>query len=434
MAASPVEPNKAPRHATRGVHVGNVLIGGGAPIVVQSMTNTDTADAEGTAAQVAALATAGSELVRITVNTAEAAAQVVRIRERLDAAGCAVPLVGDFHFNGHKLLTEFPECAAALAKYRINPGNVGKGSKRDEQFSTMIEIACRHAKPVRIGVNWGSLDQELLARMMDQNARLARPLDAEAVMREALIASALESAARAEQLGLPGDRIVLSCKVSGVQDLIAVYRELARRCDYPLHLGLTEAGMGSKGIVASTAALSVLLQEGIGDTIRISLTPEPGGDRTREVVVAQEILQTMGFRSFTPMVIACPGCGRTTSTYFQELASRIQAYLRAQMPAWKARYPGVENMHVAVMGCVVNGPGESKQANIGISLPGSGERPVAPVYVDGEKTVTLKGNSIAEEFQAIVEDYVRRNYGEGGGRRVEPEGVPARTIPIKART
>jgi (E)-4-hydroxy-3-methylbut-2-enyl-diphosphate synthase len=436
------------RRQTRAVRVGDVTIGGDAPIVVQSMTNTDTADAAGTAAQVAKLAAAGSELVRITVNSPEAAAQVAPIRERLDALGCAVPLVGDFHFNGHKLLAEFPECAQALAKYRINPGNVGKGSRRDEQFSTMIEIACRHAKPVRIGVNWGSLDQELLARMMDANARLARPLEADAVMREALIVSALESAERAEQLGLPGDRIVLSCKVSGVQDLIKVYRELSRRSDYPLHLGLTEAGMGSKGIVASTAALSVLLQEGIGDTIRISLTPEPGGDRAREVIVAQEILQTMGLRSFTPMVIACPGCGRTTSTYFQELASRIQAYLREQMPAWKERYPGVADMHVAVMGCVVNGPGESKQANIGISLPGSGERPVAPVYVDGEKTVTLKGEAIAEQFQALVEDYVRRNYGEGGSRRAPASSTaqapsstalapsstaPSKTIPIKAR-
>jgi (E)-4-hydroxy-3-methylbut-2-enyl-diphosphate synthase len=413
------------RRQTRAVRVGDVTIGGDAPIVVQSMTNTDTA-----------------------VNSPEAAAQVAPIRERLDALGCAVPLVGDFHFNGHKLLAEFPECAQALAKYRINPGNVGKGSRRDEQFSTMIEIACRHAKPVRIGVNWGSLDQELLARMMDANARLARPLEADAVMREALIVSALESAERAEQLGLPRDRIVLSCKVSGVQDLIKVYRELSRRSDYPLHLGLTEAGMGSKGIVASTAALSVLLQEGIGDTIRISLTPEPGGDRAREVIVAQEILQTMGLRSFTPMVIACPGCGRTTSTYFQELASRIQAYLREQMPAWKERYPGVADMHVAVMGCVVNGPGESKQANIGISLPGSGERPVAPVYVDGEKTVTLKGEAIAEQFQALVEDYVRRNYGEGGSRRAPASSTaqapsstalapsstaPSKTIPIKAR-
>jgi (E)-4-hydroxy-3-methylbut-2-enyl-diphosphate synthase len=406
------------RRASRQVRIGHVLVGGGAPIVVQSMTNTDTADAEATARQVLELARAGSEVVRVTVNTAEAAAAVPAIRARLDALDCDVPLVGDFHFNGHKLLAEHPGCAAALAKYRINPGNVGKGAKRDEQFARMIETACRHGKPVRIGVNWGSLDQELLARLMDDNARRAVPLEAEAVMREALIASALESAARAESLGLAGDRIVLSCKVSGVQDLIVVYRELARRCDYALHLGLTEAGMGSKGIVASTAAIGVLLQEGIGDTIRVSLTPEPGGDRTREVVVAQEILQTMGLRSFAPLVIACPGCGRTTSTVFQALAAKIQDYLRAQMPAWRTAYPGVEEMHVAVMGCVVNGPGESKQANVGISLPGTGERPVAPVYVDGVKTVTLKGASIAEEFQRIVEEYVRTTYGPGGrGRR-----------------
>ena len=420
-----------PRHRTRQVRVGNALIGGDAPILVQSMTNTDTADAESTARQVLALARAGSEIVRVTVNTAAAAAQVPRIRERLAAMGCEVPLVGDFHFNGHKLLAEHPECAQALAKYRINPGNVGRGARRDEQFAAMIETACRYAKPVRIGVNWGSLDQELLLRLMDENARLAEPLDSDAVTREALVASALESAARAQELGLPEDRIVLSCKVSGVQDLIAVYRELARRCDYPLHLGLTEAGLGTKGIVASTAALGVLLQEGIGDTIRISLTPEPGGDRTREVVVAQEILQTMGLRSFSPMVIACPGCGRTTSTYFQELAEKIQRYLREQMPKWRARYPGVEDMHVAVMGCVVNGPGESKHANIGISLPGSGERPVAPVYVDGEKTVTLKGGRIAEEFQQLVEEYVRTTYGQGGRlRRDAPENK--RNIPIKA--
>jgi (E)-4-hydroxy-3-methylbut-2-enyl-diphosphate synthase len=419
------------RHKTRQVGVGPVLIGGDAPILVQSMTNTDTADAEGTARQVSELAQAGSEIVRVTVNTAEAAAQVPRIRERLDAMGCGVPLVGDFHFNGHKLLAEFPECARALAKYRINPGNVGRGAKRDEQFATMIQFACRYEKPVRIGVNWGSLDQELLARMMDDNARRAEPRDADAVTQDALVTSALESAARAEELGLPGDRIVLSCKVSGVQDLIAVYRELARRCDYPLHLGLTEAGMGSKGVVASTAALAVLLQEGIGDTIRISLTPDPGGDRTREVVVAQEILQTMGLRSFSPMVIACPGCGRTTSTYFQELAAKIQSYLRSQMPLWRERYPGVEDMRVAVMGCVVNGPGESKHANIGISLPGSGERPVAPVYVDGEKTVTLKGERIAEEFQLLVEDYVRSTYGESGRpRRDAPK--EGKTFPIKA--
>jgi (E)-4-hydroxy-3-methylbut-2-enyl-diphosphate synthase len=421
---------KLPRRRTRQVLVGNALIGGDAPILVQSMTNTDSADAESTANQVYELAQAGSEIVRITVNTAEAAAQVPWIRERLDARGCDVPLVGDFHFNGHKLLAEYPACARALAKYRINPGNVGRGAKRDEQFATMIETACRHEKPVRIGVNWGSLDQELLARLMDENAARAKPLDSDAVTREALIVSALESAARAEELGLPGDRIVLSCKVSGVQDLIAVYRELARRCDYPLHLGLTEAGMGSKGVVASTAALAVLLQEGIGDTIRISLTPDPGGDRTREVLVAQEILQTMGSRSFSPMVAACPGCGRTTSTYFQELAEKIQRYLREQMPQWRERYPGVEQMRVAVMGCVVNGPGESKHADIGISLPGSGERPVAPVYVDGEKTVTLKGERVAEEFQQLVEQYVRKNYGDGGRRR---RGAPAkkRDIPIK---
>ena len=420
-----------PRHKTRRVRVGEALIGGGAPILVQSMTNTDTADAEGTARQVYELARAGSEIVRVTVKTAEAAAQVPRIRERLDAMGCGVPLVGDFHFNGHKLLAEFPECAQALAKYRINPGNVGRGAKRDEQFATMIQFACRYGKPVRIGVNWGSLDQDLLARMMDENARCAEPRDADAVTREALVTSALESAARAEELGLPGDRIVLSCKVSGVQDLIDVYRELARRCDYPLHLGLTEAGMGSKGVVASTAALAVLLQEGIGDTIRISLTPDPGGDRTREVIVAQEILQTMGLRSFSPMVIACPGCGRTTSTYFQELAAKIQSYLRSQMPVWRERYPGVEDMHVAVMGCVVNGPGESKHANIGISLPGSGERPVAPVYVDGEKTVTLKGGRIAEEFQQLVEDYVHSTYGESGRSR-DDTLQKGKTFPIKA--
>jgi (E)-4-hydroxy-3-methylbut-2-enyl-diphosphate synthase len=420
-----------PRRRTRKVMVGQAAIGGDAPILVQSMTNTDTADAKGTARQVAELARAGSEIVRITVNTAEAAAQVPHIRERLDAMGCDVPLVGDFHFNGHKLLAEFPQCAQALAKYRINPGNVGRGARRDEQFATMIETACRYGKPVRIGVNWGSLDQELLARLMDENAKRPDPMPSDAVTQEALVVSALESAARAESLGLPGDRIVLSCKVSGVQDLIAVYRKLAARCDYPLHLGLTEAGMGSKAVVASTAALSVLLQEGIGDTIRISLTPEPGGDRTREVLVAQEILQTMGLRSFAPMVIACPGCGRTTSTYFQTLAAKIQAYLRAQMPVWRESYPGVEDMHVAVMGCVVNGPGESKHANIGISLPGSGERPVAPVYVDGERTITLKGERIAEEFQQIVEEYVRTTYGQGGRLR---RSAPAKsaTIPIKA--
>lgn len=401
----------AARRRSVGVRVGDVVVGGGAPIVVQSMTNTDTADIAGTVEQVAALARAGSEIVRVTVNNAEAAAAVPVIREQLDKRGVNVPLVGDFHFNGHRLLTQHPACAEALAKLRINPGNVGKGAKRDQQFATMIDFACRLNKPVRIGVNWGSLDQELLARLMDENGRLPQPRDATVVMRDALVTSALESAQQAEALGLPHDRIVLSCKVSGVQDLIAVYRDLAMRCDYPLHLGLTEAGMGSKGIVASTAAMAVLLQEGIGDTVRVSLTPEPGGDRTREVIVAQELLQTMGLRSFAPLVIACPGCGRTTSTVFQELADRIQSYLRAQMPEWRGRYPGVENMHVAVMGCVVNGPGESKQANIGISLPGSGETPVAPVFVDGVKTVTLKGDRIAEEFQRIVDQYVRDHYG-----------------------
>jgi len=405
------------RRASRAVRIADKIVGGGAPILVQSMTNTDTENAQSTADQVAALARAGSEVVRITVNTLEAARQVPAIRNRLEQMNVSVPLVGDFHFNGHKLLTQVPECAEVLDKYRINPGNVGQGSKRDDQFSTMIEKAIEYKKPVRIGVNWGSLDPELLARMMDANARLPQPKEADDVMREALIVSALESAAKAEELGLPGDRIILSCKVSAVQDLIRVYRELARRCDYPLHLGLTEAGMGSKGIVASTAAMGVLLQEGIGDTIRVSLTPEPGGDRTKEVIVAQEILQTMGLRSFTPMVSACPGCGRTTSTFFQELADKIQTYLREQMPVWRAQYPGVEEMHVAVMGCVVNGPGESKLADIGISLPGSGEKPVAPVFVDGEKTVTLKGERIAEEFQAIVDDYVRTRYAPGAAQR-----------------
>ncbi len=399
------------RRASRQVQVGSIAVGGDAPVVVQSMTNTDTADLEATVRQVQALAQAGSELVRLTVNTLEAAAAVPRIRERLDLFGCNVPLIGDFHFNGHKLLTQVPECAQALGKLRINPGNIGRGGKRDEQFATLIEIACRYDKPVRIGVNWGSLDQALAVRMMDENARRPEPEDAEVVMRRAMVASALESARKAEELGLGGDRIILSCKMSRVQDLIAVYRDLAAQCDYPLHLGLTEAGMGSKGIVASTAALSVLLQEGIGDTIRISLTPEPGGERTREVVVAQEILQALGLRAFTPQVTACPGCGRTTSTVFQELAQDIETYLRTQMPLWRETCPGVESMQVAVMGCVVNGPGESKHANIGISLPGTGEVPVAPVYVDGEKTVTLKGARIAEEFQAIVEDYVRTRYG-----------------------
>jgi (E)-4-hydroxy-3-methylbut-2-enyl-diphosphate synthase len=407
------EHGPAARRKSRQVRVGQVAIGGDAPIVVQSMTNTDTADVAATTRQVADLARAGSEIVRITVNNAEAAAAVPLIRDRLARMNVDVPLVGDFHFNGHRLLSQHPACAEALAKLRINPGNVGRGSKRDEQFATMIEFACRYEKAVRIGVNWGSLDPELLARLMDENARLPRPEDAAVVTRRALVASALESAQQAEDLGLARSRIVLSCKVSGVQDLISVYRDLAGRCDYALHLGLTEAGMGSKGIVASSAALAVLLQEGIGDTIRISLTPEPGGDRTREVVVAQEILQTMGLRSFTPMVIACPGCGRTTSTYFQELADRIQGWLREQMPQWRERHPGVENMHVAVMGCVVNGPGESKHANVGISLPGSGENPVAPVYVNGAKTVTLKGDRIAEDFQKIVEQYVADTYPKG---------------------
>jgi (E)-4-hydroxy-3-methylbut-2-enyl-diphosphate synthase len=399
------------RRKSLGVKIGSVTVGGGAPIVVQSMTNTDTADIDGTVAQVKALARAGSELVRVTVNNDEAAAAVPRIRERLDTQGIATPLVGDFHFNGHKLLKAHPDCAQALAKLRINPGNVGRGSKRDPQFAEMIETACRYEKPVRIGVNWGSLDQDLLTRMMDENSKLAAPLPALEVMREAIVVSALDSAQRAESLGMPANRIVISAKVSGVQDLISVYRNLAARCSHPLHLGLTEAGMGSKGIVASTAAMGVLLQEGIGDTIRVSLTPEPGGDRTQEVIVAQEILQTMGLRSFTPMVIACPGCGRTTSTVFQELASRIQDYLRKQMPIWRAEYPGVETMNVAVMGCIVNGPGESKHANIGISLPGTGENPAAPVFIDGEKAMTLRGERIAEEFQQIVNDYVIRTYG-----------------------
>ncbi len=394
------------RHGAR-----EILVGGAAPIVVQSMTNTDTADAIGTAIQVKELARAGSELVRITVDTPAAAASVPALREQLDRMGVDVPLVGDFHYNGHTLLTQFPECAQALSKYRINPGNVGQGAKRDTQFAQMIEVACRHDKPVRIGVNWGSLDQALLARIMDENANRSEPWSAQAVMYEALIVSAIDNAHRAEEVGLAGDKIILSCKVSGVQDLIAVYRELAQRCDYPLHLGLTEAGMGSKGIVASTAAMGILLQQGIGDTIRVSLTPEPGGDRTREVIVAQEILQTMGLRKFTPMVIACPGCGRTTSTVFQELADNIQTFLRDQMPAWKKQYPGVEGMNVAVMGCIVNGPGESKHADIGISLPGTGESPAAPVFIDGAKAMTLRGEHIAREFQDIVQNYVQRRYG-----------------------
>jgi (E)-4-hydroxy-3-methylbut-2-enyl-diphosphate synthase len=393
-------------------------VGGGAPIVVQSMTNTDTADVEGTAQQVRALARAGSELVRITVNSDEAAAAVPLIRDRLAQLGTAVPLVGDFHFNGHKLLRAHPACAEALAKYRINPGNVGRGSKRDPQFAEMIEVACHYRKPVRIGVNWGSLDGDLLTRMMDENNASANPRSANEVMRAAVVESCLQSARRAEELGQPHDHIVLSAKVSGVQDLIAIYTDLAARCDYPLHVGLTEAGMGSKGIVASTAGIGVLLQQGIGDTIRVSLTPEPNGDRTLEVTVAQEILQTMGLRAFTPMVIACPGCGRTTSTYFQQLAQDIQSYLRHRMPEWRRTHEGVEEMNVAVMGCVVNGPGESKHANIGISLPGTGERPVAPVYEDGEKTVTLKGDDIAGEFQRLVETYVARRYP----RRALPAG------------
>ncbi len=400
----------ASRRKSVGVVVGGVAIGGGAPIVVQSMTNTDTADAQATASQVAELAAAGSEIVRLTVNTEEAARQVPEIRARLDSMSCAVPLVGDFHYNGHTLLSRYPDCARALDKYRINPGNVGFRAKRDTQFAVMVEKALEYEKPVRIGVNWGSLDDQLLTRLMDENAKRTHPKDAQAVMRQALVASALESAQQAEKLGLGHDRIVLSCKVSSVQDLVAVYADLAARCDYPLHLGLTEAGMGSKGIVASTAALAVLLQQGIGDTIRISLTPEPGGERTREVVVAQEILQTMGLRSFTPLVVACPGCGRTTSTFFQQLTQTIQAYVRRRMPEWKRAYVGVEDMQLAVMGCIVNGPGESKHANIGISLPGTGEQPAAPVFVDGKKTVTLRGDGIADEFAKLVDDYVVNHY------------------------
>jgi len=398
------------RHKTHCVQVGHVRVGGDAPVVVQSMTNTDTADISGTVAQIIDLARAGSELVRITVNNEESAAAVAQIRQKLDAQGCDVPLVGDFHFNGHRLLEDYPECAQALAKYRINPGNVGSGEKRDAQFASMIEAAIKYDKAVRIGVNWGSLDKGLVASMMDANAKADEPLDAESIMSEIMVTSALQSADKAVEIGLPKDKIVLSCKMSGVQDLIRVYEKLAQRCDYALHLGLTEAGMGSKGIVASAAALSVLLQEGIGDTIRISLTPEPGGDRTQEVRVGQEILQSMGLRAFMPQVIACPGCGRTTSTYFQQLAQDIQSYLRNQMPIWRQKYPGVEALNVAVMGCVVNGPGESKHADIGISLPGTGERPAAPVFIDGEKAVTLKGDKIAEEFQQLVNDYVERRY------------------------
>src|SRR6187549_2225728 len=402
------------------VHVGRLSIGGQAPVAVQSMTNTDTADIEATVTQVRQLARAGSELVRVTVNSAEAAAAVPHVRDRLRAAGVTVPLIGDFHFNGHKLLREFPDCAKALDKYRINPGNVGRGAKRDSQFAEMIEIACRLDKPVRIGVNWGSLDQELLARLMDENSALPEPVSAQTVMREAIVRSALDSAELATGIGLAREKIILSAKVSGVQDLLAVYRNLASRCDYPLHVGLTEAGMGSKGIVASTAGIGVLLAEGIGDTIRVSLTPDPGGDRTQEVIVAQEILQTMGLRAFLPMVAACPGCGRTTSTYFQELAQRIQSHIRHRMPQWRRDHEGVEDMTVAVMGCVVNGPGESRHASIGISLPGTGERPVAPVYEDGEKTVTLKGERIAEEFQELLERYVERTYP-----RRPPQGAPS---------
>jgi (E)-4-hydroxy-3-methylbut-2-enyl-diphosphate synthase len=400
------------RKQTVGVKVGNVQIGGGAPIVIQSMTNTDTADVESTSKQIIELARAGSELVRVTVNNEESAEAVPHIRDRIEKAGCNVPIIGDFHFNGHKLLEKYPACAEALGKYRINPGNVGRGSKRDPQFAQMIEFACTYNKPVRIGVNWGSLDQSVLARLLDENAQLSAPEPLEVVMREAVITSALESAYKAIELGLPKDRIVISCKLSRVQELISVYEAMSTRCDFALHLGLTEAGMGSKGIVASTAALGVILQQGIGDTIRVSLTPEPvHNDRTQEVIVAQEILQTMGLRSFMPLVTACPGCGRTTSTYFQQLAQDIQSHLRHKMPEWKRQYHGVEDMQVAVMGCVVNGPGESKHSNIGISLPGTGEDPVAPVYEDGIKTVTLKGDKIAEEFQVMVEKYVDSHYG-----------------------
>jgi (E)-4-hydroxy-3-methylbut-2-enyl-diphosphate synthase len=399
-----------PRRSSIAVKIAGVSVGGGAPVVVQSMTNTDTADVASTTKQVAELARAGSELVRVTVNTSEAAAAVPKIRERLDMMGVGVPLIGDFHYNGHQLLSAEPACAEALAKYRINPGNVGFGKKRDLQFSTIIEFALKHAKPVRIGANWGSLDQSMVTALMDENHTRAEPWDAAHVAREALIRSALDSAARAQELGMTRDQIILSCKVSGVQELIAVYRDLAARCDYALHLGLTEAGMGSKGIVASSAALAVLLQEGIGDTIRISLTPEPDESRTREVIVAQELLQTMGLRAFTPLVTACPGCGRTTSVFFQELAKSVQEHVRAKMPEWRIKYDGVENLTLAVMGCIVNGPGESKHANIGISLPGTGESPAAPVFIDGAKAMTLRGENIAEEFVGVVEDYVKRNF------------------------
>ncbi len=404
------------RHKTTSVDVGGVKVGGGAPIVVQSMTNTDTADVEATARQVAALARAGSELVRITVDRDEAAAAVPKIKERLAQMNVAVPIVGDFHYIGHKLLHDFPGCAEALDKYRINPGNVGFKNKRDPQFTQIVEFAIKYGKPVRIGVNWGSLDQELLTRLMDENSESANPLDARQVMHEAMVQSALLSAARAEDIGLPKNRIILSAKVSAVQDLIAVYAELARRCDYALHLGLTEAGMGTKGVVASSAAMGVLLQQGIGDTIRISLTPEPGGDRTREVQVAQELLQTMGLRTFVPLVAACPGCGRTTSTTFQELAQDIQGFIRDSMPAWKTRYPGVETLNVAVMGCIVNGPGESKHADIGISLPGTGEQPTAPVFIDGKKAATLRGPTLSADFKQMVIDYIERRFGTGSAR------------------
>lgn len=401
----------APRRRSLPVRVGRVIVGGGAPVVVQSMTNTDTADIKATSQQIAELWRAGSEKVRITVNNEEAAAAVPHIRDRLQMMGVDVPIIGDFHYNGHALLEAHPACAEALAKYRINPGNVGFGRKKDSQFAAIIEKALQYGKPVRIGANWGSLDQALAAQLMDENAKRPEPWDAARVLREALVRSALDSAERAVELGLPKDRIILSAKVSGVQELIAVYRELAARCEYPLHLGLTEAGMGSKGIVASTAALAVLLQEGIGDTIRISLTPEPGQSRTQEVIVAQQLLQTMGLRAFTPMVTACPGCGRTTSTFFQELAKRVEEHVRERMPEWKLKHPGVENLSLAVMGCVVNGPGESRHANIGISLPGTGEAPSAPVFIDGEKATTLRGENIAQEFVAIIDEYVARKYG-----------------------
>ena len=407
----PLAAEPAPRRRSRAVRVGGLRIGGDAPVVVQSMTDTDTADEVATAAQAADLARAGSELVRVTVNNEAAAAAVPRIRERLEQMGLDVPLVGDFHFNGHKLLQRHPECAEAIAKMRINPGNVGKGSRRDPQFAEMVEIAKEYGLPVRIGVNWGSLDDSVLSRLMDANAERDEPWPPEAVMRDAVVASAVESAQRAEALGLPGDRIILSCKMSGVQDLVAVYRDLARRCDYPLHLGLTEAGMGVPGMVSSTAALAILLQEGIGDTIRVSLTPEPGSARTREVEVAQQVLQGMGLRDFTPRVTACPGCGRTSSDFFQRLAEHIRGHIDTRMPEWRQRYPGVEGMRIAVMGCVVNGPGESRHADIGISLPGAGEQPAAPVFIDGERSVTLRGDNIAEEFERIVDDYVERRFG-----------------------